>query len=122
MIIEFISVPVRLNGSGSSTTEGFIEALGTDNQWGFVCDNGFDLFDAHVVCKMLGFPTAIESLVNGAAANFYGTVWSGSNFTLNNLECTGAETSVFDCPLTGELKENCEASEISGVKCAMSKF
>ena len=113
---------MRLNGNGSSPTEGFIEALGTDNQWGGICDHGFDLFDAHVVCKMLGFPTAIESLVNGAATHLYGTASSGSNFTLNNLECTGAESSVFDCPLTGELTENCEASEIAGVKCVTSKF
>ena len=27
------------------------------------------MFEAHVVCKILGFPTAIKALANGAAAD-----------------------------------------------------
>ena len=80
------------------------------------------MFEAHVVCKILGFPTAIKALANGAAADIYGTSPFGSNFILDNLQCTGSETSLFDCPLTGEVAENCEDTEIAGVKCATSKI
>ena len=116
-------MPVRLGGSGSSSTEGYVEAFNVINgQWGGVCDTSFDLFDAHVVCSMLGFPTAITALANSNAASLYGTAPSGSNFVLDNLDCTGFEKSVFDCPLTGELSDICEASQIAGVKCAASKL
>ena len=117
-----ISVPVRLGGTESTETEGYIEVLGIDGQWGGVCDNGFDIHDAHVICKMLGYPTAIEALANGAADDLYGTAPSGSNFTLDNLDCSSSESSIFDCPLSSELAEVCDASKIAGVKCAKSKI
>ena len=116
-------MPVRLGGSGSSSTEGYVEAFNVINgQWGGVCDNSFDLFDAHVVCSMLGFPTAITALANSNAAGLYGTAPSGSNFTLDNLNCNGKESSIFHCSLTGEFTKTCEASQIAGVKCAKSKI
>ena len=117
-----LSVPVRLGGTESTESEGYIEVLGIDGQWGGVCDNGFDIHDAHVICKMLGYPTAIEALANGAADDLYGTAPSGSNFTLDNLNCNGKETSIFHCSLTGELAKTCEASQIAGVKCTKSKI
>ena len=113
---------MRLAGSGSSATEGYVEALNsTTGQWGGVCDNSFDIIDAHVICKMLGYPTAIKALADSAADDLYGTPFD-SNFVLNNLACKGSEASVFDCPLTGESIENCEAFEIAGVICATSMF
>ena len=113
---------MRLGGIGSTESEGYVEALGTDGQWAGICDNSFDIFDAHVICKMLGFSTAIEALTNSTADDLYGTAPSGSNFTLNNLDCSGSESSVFDCPLTGEVSENCEATKIAGVRCACVSY
>ena len=118
-----LSVPVRLGGSGSSSTEGYVEAFDiTNGQWGGICGNSFDILDAHVTCTMLGFPTAIEALANGAAADLYGTAPSASNFTLYNLDCSGNENTIFHCPLTGESMVDCDASQIAGVKCATSKI
>ena len=60
---KFISVPVRLGGNGSSPTEGYVEAFDiTNGQWGGICDNSFNILDAHVICKMLGFNTSIVGL------------------------------------------------------------
>ena len=118
-----ISVPVRLGGNGSSLTEGFVEALNTTTgRWGGVCHNSFDVIDAHVVCRMMGFTTAIVALANGAADDLYGTLPSNSSFVLDNLACSGLETSIFDCRQTGELSEICDVSQIAGVKCATSKL
>ena len=112
-----------MGGSQNSLTEGYVEVFDvTNGQWAGICDNGFDVLDAHVICTMLGFPTAMVALANGVAANLYGTAPSGSNFVLDNLHCTGSESSVFHCPITGELTDNCGASEIAGVKCATSKI
>ena len=96
-----------------------MEGLGTNGQWGGICSHGFDIHDANVVCRMLGFPFA-----TGIANDVYGTAPSGNNFILEELDCTGNETSVFDClPHNGEwMYTYCFAGEIAGVQCATSKL
>ena len=120
---QFVSVPVRLGGIGSSALEGYVEAFDVSNSvWSSVCDTSFDILDAHVICKMMGFNTSIIALTNSAAHEIYGTSPSGSNFVLDNLDCSGKENSVFECRLTGELSDKCEATQIAGVKCSPSKL
>ena len=76
---------------------------------------------------MLGFPLATAILIQNnlgysTAAALYGIAPSGDNFVLEDLECTGNETSVFDCPHNGEWIEDCDATDIAGVQCATSKL
>ena len=106
---------MRLGGTGSSGKEGYVEALGLNGQWGGICDDEFDINDANVTCRMLGFSKATK------ASNSYGTAPSGSNFILDDLTCTGNETFIFDCIHNGEWKHNCAAVEIAGVQCATGK-
>ena len=111
------SVRVRLGG-GSTANEGYIEALGSNGQWGGVCDDHFDKKDADVVCRMLGYPSA-EEFFNYYNDHKFGRAPSGRNFVLDDLQCTGSESSIFDCPNSGgEWKEDCDAHEIAGVRCA----
>ena len=111
---------MRLGGDGSTEKEGYVEGLGVNGQWGGICDHGFDINDADVICRMLGFPSA--ALAFSSAYAWYGPVESGENFVLDDLECTGNETSVFDCLHNGEWNENCGATDIAGVLCAKSKL
>ena len=58
MNLEFIylvCVPgdIRLVG-GSVPNEGRVE-LCSNNTWGTICDNGFDVQDANVICRQLGY-------------------------------------------------------------------
>ena len=112
---------MRLGGVGSSETTGYVEALGTNNNWAGICDDNFDIYDAHVVCRMLGYAFAREALVLSTADDLYGIAPSGDNFVLDDLGCTGNEASIFDCQHKGEWNENCRKNEIAAVQCARSK-
>ena len=119
---EFLLARLRLGGSGrSSDREGWIEGCGTNGKWGGICDDDFDINDAHVICRELGFPSAITALRNSLANFMYGSAPSYNSFVLSHLNCTGNETSVFDCPHGGEWNEHCNANEIAGVQCAASE-
>ena len=88
---------------------------------GGICDNGFDMNDAVVICRMLGYEL-VAALANSTADNLYGNAPSGNNFVLDGLGCTGNEESIFDCQHKGEWNENCVAKDIAGVQCEASKL
>ena len=88
--------------------------MGSNGEWGGVCDDHFDSNDANVVCRMLGFPKALATV---QTFNKYGNNPSGDSYVLDDLKCDGTESSIFDCPHNGEWNSNCAADEIVGVKC-----
>ena len=50
---------IRLRG-GYQAGEGRVEIF-NGSYWGTICDDGWDLVDASVVCKELGFGSAAEA-------------------------------------------------------------
>ena len=50
--------------NGSSDREGRIEVY-YKSEWGTVCDDDFDIRDADVICRMMGFPGAISAEIEG---------------------------------------------------------
>ena len=106
-------ISVRLIG-GNTPNEGYIEIKGSNGIWGGICDDWWDKPNADVVCRMLGHPSA-ETVYIQSKPFGHGT-GSGS-FALDDVECVGTETSVFDCQHEPEWNHNCGSGEWAGVKC-----
>ena len=51
----FVEGEIRLE-RGSTSREGRVEVC-LGGVWGTVCDNGWGVVDARVVCRQLGYPT-----------------------------------------------------------------
>ncbi|KAM9448888.1 uncharacterized protein marco isoform 1-T3 [Salvelinus alpinus] len=99
-----VTANVRIAGGG---TRGRVEVMWS-GQWGTVCDDGFDILDGTVICKMLGYQRASTVFT---ASHGIGRIW------LDDLRCTGREASVFDCPHNGMGISNCQHNEDAGVQC-----
>lgn len=80
---------IRLVGA-NSTVEGRVEIL-HDGSWGTICDDNFDMNDAHVVCRQLKLGTALEARTRAKYGQGTGKIW------IDDLQCIGVEKNVKDC-------------------------
>ena len=100
---------VRLVGRNHSY-EGRVEVF-HQGQWGTVCDDRWDIADAQVVCNQLGYKGAVKALHSAHYGQGTGAIF------LDNLECTGTESSLIHCRHGGLYSHNCNHGEDAGVIC-----
>ena len=100
---------MRLVG-GQSRYEGRVDVY-YNGQWGSICDDGWGIQEAQVICRQLGFGLAF------AATNeaYFGS-GSGEIF-LDDVGCSGDEEELGDCSHTGWGVNDCTHSEDAGVIC-----
>ena len=65
-----------LNGGRGNGAAGIVEVK-IDNVWGGICDDGFTISEAHVVCRQLGF---LGGATLGFLTGFLGGAGSGSSY------------------------------------------
>ena len=105
---SYPEVSVRLVG-GLTAAEGRVE-VNYEGTWGTVCnDSSWDLNDAMVVCRMLGYSSVLAAHVKYGEGG--GTVW------MSNLACIGSESSISECPHIGWGQTSCSHSQDAGVTC-----
>ena len=99
---------MRLVG-GSGPHAGRVEVL-HNGAWGILCSFSWDLQDATVVCRQLGYGRAVAAL--DAYGGGSGPIW------YDDVRCSGSEASLTQCYHHGLGVHYCDHSRDAGVICA----
>ncbi|XP_067898921.1 deleted in malignant brain tumors 1 protein-like isoform X2 [Heterodontus francisci] len=104
---------IRL-ADGGSQCAGRVEVY-YNGTWGTVCDDSWDLADAHVVCNQLKCGQALNATVSGWFGPGSGPIW------LDNMKCSANDSVLWKC-LAGPWGESdCMHKEDAGVICSEHK-
>ena len=95
---------------GNVNNEGRVEVF-RNREWQTVCDDGWDLNAADVVCRQLGYGYAISAVEEAGFGRGTGGQWE------TKLSCTGRESRLEYCPSNSS---SCTHAEDAGVVCTNS--
>lgn len=98
---------------GDDKCSGRVEVLRND-QWGTVCDEGWDFREAHVVCLELGCGFAEYPVQGPGFGTGSGQIW------LRHVQCSGHESSLARCSVVLNSNLECTHQNDAGVKCSGS--
>ncbi|CAB3995220.1 deleted in malignant brain tumors 1 -like, partial [Paramuricea clavata] len=105
------SIAVRLQGPSSANGTGRVEVF-YKGQWGTICDNGWDINDARVVCRQLGYNYTVRALDGPRVPDGTGKIW------IDNMDCTSSDQDLTSCSHRGWGSHNCKHSKDAGVECS----
>lgn len=104
------SKPIRLV-NGTNRCSGRVEVY-HEGQWGTVCDDRWGMQEAAVSCREMNCGTALSVKYKGFFGRGHDQVW------LDDIECTGQEKSLADCPHRGFGEHDCDHNEDAGIICS----
>uniref|UniRef100_A0A8C3G6B5 Soluble scavenger receptor cysteine-rich domain-containing protein SSC5D n=1 Tax=Cyclopterus lumpus TaxID=8103 RepID=A0A8C3G6B5_CYCLU len=105
--------PIRLmNGTGRCS--GRLEIY-HNGQWGTICDDRWGMQEGTVACQELNCGSALSVKYNAHFGRGHGQVW------LDDVECTGHEKSLSDCPHRVFGEHDCDHNEDASVVCSDSQ-
>ncbi|XP_019741603.1 HHIP-like protein 1 [Hippocampus comes] len=103
---------VRLVSTDGLSDRGRVEIF-IRGEWGTVCDDLFTTKAGTVVCRQLGFRTALAILKRAVLGQADRSV----RIYLDDVECEGDERSLLECKRSRVGKHNCSHAEDVGVIC-----
>lgn len=102
---------VRLQGPLSRHGFGLVEVF-YGGQWGTICNDNWNINNARVVCRQLGYKYGIRAYQAGLSNTGNGKIW------LDDVNCTGNEPNLTSCSHSGWGIHNCYHSKDAGVECS----
>ena len=105
-------VKLRLQGPSSANGKGRVEVF-YNGQWGTLCDDEWDITEARVVCRHLGYLDATKALTGDQTPSGSGHIW------LHRVKCTGKEENLANCSYSdwGRGDLFCSHNDDAGVQC-----
>ncbi|NWU73785.1 SRCRL protein, partial [Pterocles burchelli] len=97
--------------SGPGGCAGRVEVL-HHHQWGTVCDRGWGLAEAAVVCRQLSCGVAVSAPGSAHFGEGSGPVWLG------NVTCSGTEADLSECRAGMWGSTGCDHRQDAGVVCS----
>uniref|UniRef100_H2ZYN7 SRCR domain-containing protein n=1 Tax=Latimeria chalumnae TaxID=7897 RepID=H2ZYN7_LATCH len=100
--------------NGSDVCSGRVEIQNSDT-WGTLCDHQWDLQDADVLCRQLHCGYAVNATTEayfGEGQGHSGKIW------LDDLSCSGNESTLWQCPSREWGHHDCSPKEDAGVLCS----
>ena len=82
-----------------------------NRQWHTVCDDTWDISDANVACRQLGFTGATSAPTSAAYGQGSGPILTG------HTHCSGTESSLLNCKTDPQGPGHCSHAEDSGAVC-----
>ena len=83
-----------------------------NGKWGTVCDDGWDMNDASVVCRQLGSLDAVSAPGSAHFGAGSGPIW------LDDVDCSGHESTIASCSHGGWGAQYCFHFEDASVICS----
>ncbi|XP_042201291.1 scavenger receptor cysteine-rich domain-containing group B protein-like [Callorhinchus milii] len=99
--------------SGGSRCDGRVEIY-HDGTWGRLLDDSWNVSDADVICRQLNCGSVISIYNFSQYGEGTGPVW------INNVQCVGTETHIWNCPLSTVASPSRSSSDV-GVLCSDHK-
>ncbi len=108
-------ISLRLQGPLSANGTGRVEIF-YQGQWGTICDDSWDINDARVACRQLGFLNAVRALQGGSVPDGSGRIW------LDQVVCNGSEPRLTRCLHNAWGNHDCSHPEDAGVECSGGNY